>query len=87
MVYNQLKSNPNTRLTVGTLLNITEYNSGNTGTDYQSAPKVETFISKFTLSENDVLVLPTMSDKKTYMPIQGLRLFKDRTMEIVPFGW
>lgn len=84
IVYNQLKSNPNTRLTVGTLLNITEYNSGNTGTDYQSAPKVETFISKFTLSENDILVLPTMSDKKTYMPIQGLRLFKDRTMEIVP---
>lgn len=84
LVYNSLKSNPNTRLTVGTLLNITEYNSGNTGTDYQSAPKIETFISKFVCSENDILLLPTMSDKKTYMPIQGLKLFKNRTLQFTP---
>lgn len=84
LVYNSLKSNPNTRLTVGTLLNITEYNSGNTGTDYQSAPKVETFISKFVCSENDILLLPTMSDKKTYMPIQGIKLFKNRTLQFTP---
>lgn len=84
LVYNSLKSNPNTRLTVGTLLNITEYNSGNTGTDYQSAPKVETFISKFVCSENDILLLPTMSDKKTYMPIQGIKLFKNRTLQLTP---
>lgn len=64
LVYNTLKNSPNTRLTVGTLLNITEYNSGNTGTDYQSAPRIETFISKFVCSENDILILPTMSDKK-----------------------
>lgn len=84
LVYNALKNSPNTRLTVGTLLNITEYNSGNTGTDYQSAPKIETFISKFVLSEKDILILPTMSDKKTYMPIQGLKMFKGRTLNITP---
>lgn len=84
LVYNTLKNSPNTRLTVGTLLNITEYNSGNTGTDYQSAPRIETFISKFVLSEKDILILPTMSDKKTYMPIQGLKMFKGRTLNITP---
>ena len=84
LVYNTLKNSPNTRLTVGTLLNITEYNSGNTGTDYQSAPRIETFISKFVCSENDILILPTMSDKKTYMPIQGLKMFKGRTLNITP---
>ena len=84
LVYNQLKSNPNARLTVGTLLNITEYNSGTTGTDYQSAPKVETFIAKFVCSENDIMLLPTMSDKKTYMPIQGLKMFKNRCLDFIP---
>lgn len=84
LVYNSLKSNPNTRLTVGTLLNITEYNSGNTGTDYQSAPKIETFIAKFVCSENSILLLPTMSDKKTYMPIQGIKLFKNKTLNLTP---
>lgn len=84
LIYNTLAHNPNSRITVGTLLNITEYNSGNTGTDYQSAPKVETFIAKFVCSENDILLLPTMSDKKTYMPIQGIKLFKNRTLELTP---
>lgn len=86
MVLKALKKNSTLTLTPGTLLNITEYYSGGSGTDYQSAPRVETFISKLVLSENDILLLPTMSDKKTYMPIQGIRLFSDRALEMVPEG-
>lgn len=82
MILKALKKDSTLTLTPGTLLNITEYYSGSSGTDYQSAPRVETFISKLVLSENDILLLPTMSDKKTYMPIQGIRLFSGRTLEV-----
>ena len=82
LVYNTLANNENVSLTVGTLLNITEYGSGGTGVDYQSAPRIETFIAKLVSSENDILLLPTMSDKKTYMPIQGIKLFKNRLLNL-----
>lgn len=79
VVLNQIKGNSNTKLSIGTLININEFYGG-TGVDYQSAPLVETFIAKYTLSENGILLLPTMSDKKTYMPISGLELFENRSM-------
>lgn len=82
LIYNTLANNENVKLTVGTLLNITEYGSGGTGVDYQSAPRIETFIAKLVCSENDMIWLPTMSDKKTYMPIQGVKLFKNRTLNV-----
>lgn len=75
VVLNKLAADPTLRLKVHTLINITEWYSGNSGVDYQHAPDIETFIAKFVLSENDILLLPTMSDKKKYQPISGIKLF------------
>lgn len=83
LVYNTLKNSPNTRLTVGTLLNITEYNSGNTGTDYQSAPRIETFISKFVCSEMIFLSYLRCLIKNIYANSR-IKMFKGRTLNITP---
>lgn len=45
--------------------------------DYFGITPVEDYITKLTLTFNDRLILPTMSDKKTWYSISGLKLVKD----------
>lgn len=45
--------------------------------DYFGISPVEDYISKLTLTTNDQMILPTMSDKKTWYSISGLTLIHD----------
>jgi len=53
-------------------LNVDEFSG-----DYFGITPVEDYIAKLTLTFNDRLILPTMSDKKTWYSISGLKLVKD----------
>ena len=44
-----------------------------TSRDYFGITPLEDYITKLTLSENNRLVLPTMSDKKTWYSIEGIK--------------
>ena len=48
-----------------------------TSRDYFGITPLEDYITKLTLSENNRLVLPTMSDKKTWYSIEGIDVPKD----------
>ena len=52
-------------------------NIDDTSRDYFGITPVEDYIAKLTLTFNDRLILPTMSDKKTWYSISGLKLVKD----------
>ena len=45
--------------------------------DYFGITPVEDYIAKLTLTFNDRMILPTMSDKKTWYSISGLKMIKD----------
>ena len=52
-------------------------NIDDTSRDYFGITPLEDYIAKLTLTFNDQLILPTMSDKKTWYSISGLTLVKD----------
>jgi hypothetical protein len=45
--------------------------------DYFGITPVEDYIAKLTLTFNDRMILPTMSDKKTWYSISGIKMVKD----------
>ena len=78
VILKALKAKLNLKLRAGTVINLVEFSSGANGKDFQSANLIETFLIKLVLSEENYLLLPTMSDKGTYMPIEGIEIFKDK---------
>lgn len=54
-----------------------------TSRDYFGITPLEDYITKLTLSENNRLVLPTMSDKKTWYSIEGIDIPKDFLHSVV----
>lgn len=54
-----------------------------TSRDYFGITPLEDYITKLTLSENNRLVLPTMSDKKTWYSIEGIDVPKDFLHSVV----
>lgn len=59
------------------LHNFLALNIGDTSRDYFGITPVEDYIAKLTLTFNNQMVLPTMSDKKTWYSISGLQLVRD----------
>lgn len=78
IILKSLRDKLNLKLRAGTVINLVEFNSGNSGKDFQSSNLIETFLIKLVLSEENYLLLPTMSDKGTYMPIEGIEIFKNK---------
>ena len=78
IILKALKAKLNLKLRAGTVINLVEFSSGANGKDFQSANLIETFLIKLVLSEENYLLLPTMSDKGTYMPIEGIEIFKNK---------
>lgn len=54
-----------------------------TSRDYFGITPLEDYITKLTLSEKNRLVLPTMSDKKTWYSIEGINVPKDFLHSVV----
>jgi len=59
------------------LHNFLALNIGDTSRDYFGITPVEDYVAKLTLTFNNQMVLPTMSDKKTWYSISGLQLVRD----------
>lgn len=51
-------------------------NNQNTSRDYFGITPLEDYIAKLTLTFNNQMILPTMSDKKTWYSISGIKLIK-----------
>ena len=81
IILNALKSKLNLKLKAKTVINFVEFESGNSGKDFQSTTFAESFALKLALIENDILLLPTMSDKGTYQPIEGITLFDGKFLD------
>lgn len=64
------------RLKLRTLIALEDLVSGQSR-DYFGISPLEDYLTKMLLTENDQLVLPTMSDKKTWYSITGLRLLHE----------
>lgn len=61
---------------LNTYLNLEE-NLQNTNRDYFGISPIEDYLSKMTFGFNNHLFCPTMSDKKTWHTISGIRMVKD----------
>lgn len=59
-----------------TLIAVSDKNS-DTSRDYFGISPLEDYITKMVLTENDHMVLPTMSDKKTWYSISGIKLLHE----------
>lgn len=59
------------------LHNFLALNIGESSRDYFGITPIEDYIAKLTLTFNNQMVLPTMSDKKTWYSISGLQLVRD----------
>ena len=67
----------NAKNTVFKLHNFLALNIGDSSRDYFDITPVEDYIAKLTLTFNNQMILPTMSDKKTWYSISGLTLVRD----------
>lgn len=59
------------------LHNFLALNIGESSRDYFGITPIEDYIAKLTLTFNNQMILPTMSDKKTWYSISGLQLVRD----------
>ena len=76
LILDQL-NNPNTKLTLETLIAFRTSDSRDQGRDYFDITDREDYITKMALTATDRIVFPTVADKKTYHTITGIRLFHD----------
>lgn len=67
----------NTTDTQFKLHNFLALNIDETSRDYFGITPIEDYIAKLTLTFNNQMILPTMSDKKTWYSISGLQLVRD----------
>lgn len=81
LIVQALKSENKPALKLHTLIAFNEKRSG-TSRDYFGISPMEDYIAKMFLSHNNRLILPTMSDKKTWYSISGLQLVKDALMSV-----
>lgn len=70
------------KLKLHTLIAINEDESGSSR-DYFGISPLEDYITKMVLTEQSRIVLPTMSDKKTWYSIEGINLPKDFLSSVV----
>lgn len=61
---------------LNTYLNLKE-NISNTNRDFFGISSIEDYLSKMAFGFNDHIFSPTMSDKKTWHTISGMKMFKE----------
>lgn len=76
LIVKALSSDNKPKLKLHTMINFKEKMSG-TSRDYFGISPLEDYIMKMFLSHNNRLILPTMSDKKTWYSISGLNTAHD----------
>lgn len=76
LIVKALLSSNKPKLKLHTLLAINDAVT-DTSRDYFGISPLEDYITKMVLAENGRLILPTMSDKKTWYSIEGINLPKD----------
>ncbi|NCB79913.1 MAG: hypothetical protein EOM41_08165 [Bacilli bacterium] len=64
------------RLSLNTFIAL-KNDTSRTSRGYFDLSKTEEYLAKLTMSHNDMLLFPTMADKKTWYSMKGLKLFHD----------
>lgn len=68
-------ANKNIPLRVHTFINFYTTDRRDAGLDYLSLTRQQDYLAKMALTKNDMIIFPTMADKKTWYTISGCKLF------------
>lgn len=93
LILEELSRDGNAFLTVRNFIGFKTDKRNDTGSDYFEISKREDYISKAAILEKGSIIMPTLSDKKTYVYIDGVKLpglnyenTVDDNGYIIPFG-
>lgn len=74
LVIETISEDPNSSITVRNFVGFKTDKRGDTGSDYFDISRREDYVSKATILEKGGIIMPTLSDKKTYMYLDGISL-------------
>ena len=74
LVLKRLSEDPNQHVVVRNFVGLKTDQRNDFGRDYFEIIKLEDYVSKMTILENDGIISPTMSDKKNWTYLSGIKL-------------
>ena len=74
LILQELATNEDAFLTMRNFIGFKTDKRNDTGSDYFEISKREDYVSKAAILEKGGIIMPTLSDKKTYMYVDGIRL-------------
>lgn len=74
LILQELQTNRNAFITVRNFIGFKTDRRNDTGSDYFEISKREDYVSKAAILEKGGIIMPTLSDKKTYMYLDGIKL-------------
>ena len=93
LILDELVRNPNTFITLRNFVGFKTDKKNDTGEDYFQISRQEDYVSKAVILERGGIIMPTLSDKKTYMYLDGIKLpgldysnTIDRNGNVIPFS-
>lgn len=73
-VLDQLSNNPNLRIGLHNFIGFRTDNKDDIGSDYFDISRTEDYISKLCILESGGIIMPTLSDKKSWTFVSGIKL-------------
>lgn len=74
LILEEITNNPDLYITLRNFIGFKTDKRNDQGSDYFEISKREDYVSKATLLENGNIIFPTLSDKKTWLYIDGIKL-------------
>ena len=74
LIIEEIVNNPDAQITLRNFIGFKTDKRSDQGSDYFEISKREDYVSKATILENGHIIMPTLSDKKTYFYIDGITL-------------
>ena len=74
VILKEITRNPNTFITLRNFVGFKTDKRGDYGSDYFKISKREDYVSKATILESGGIIMPTLSDKKTWLYVDGIKL-------------
>ena len=74
VILKEIKQNPDAFITLRNFVGFKTDKRGDYGSDYFEISKREDYVSKATILEQGGIIMPTLSDKKTWLYVDGIKL-------------
>lgn len=74
LILEEITSNPDAFISLRNFIGFKTDKHGDQGSDYFQISKKEDYVSKATILEKGGIIMPTLSDKKTWLYIDGIKL-------------